>query len=139
MMRYWLGVVSKEHVNLGLKAGIAQVCHGKKTPLSKMKQGDGLISPKISMDRLEKCQSFTAIGKIKTGEIYQVKMTEDFHPFRMDVEYFPSQEVPIACLLEKLEFTQKKNWGMQLRRGLFEISSYDYYVIAHCMQVNLWK
>jgi hypothetical protein len=32
-MRYWIGVVSKEHVMRGVQRGFAQVCHGKEGPL----------------------------------------------------------------------------------------------------------
>ncbi len=35
-MKYWVGVVSESHVNLGIKGGFAQLCHGKRAPLSKM-------------------------------------------------------------------------------------------------------
>ncbi len=31
--KYWLGVVSREHVRRGVELGIAQVNHGKRTPL----------------------------------------------------------------------------------------------------------
>ncbi len=43
MNQHWLGVVSHAHVRLGVQGGFAQVCHGRKGLLSKMKAGDGLI------------------------------------------------------------------------------------------------
>lgn len=134
--RYWLGVVSKEHVQKGVKGGFAQVCHGKRAPLAKMTTGDGFIyySPKVAMDRAEPCKCFTAIGKIKDGKIYQVEMTPTFHPFRIDIEYFPCKEIPITTLFDRLELTQKKSWGMQLRRGLLEISETDFSIIAQAMR-----
>ena len=48
--KYWVGTVSKEHVLVGVKGGFCQVCHGKKGPLARMKEGDWLIyySPKES-------------------------------------------------------------------------------------------
>jgi hypothetical protein len=30
MLKYWIGVASKEHVLRGVDEGFAQVCHGKK-------------------------------------------------------------------------------------------------------------
>lgn len=137
-MRYWLGVVSKEHVQKGVTGGFAQVCHGKKAPLSKMSKGDGFVyySPKIAMERPHPCKSFTAIGKIKEGTVYQVEMFPDFHPFRIDIEYFPCKEVPINNLLDQLDLTREKSWGMQLQRGLIEISPSDFQVIAFAMQCN---
>ncbi len=137
-MRYWLGVVSKEHVKKAVRGGFAQVCHGKKAPLAQMAAGDGLVyySPKIAMDRPEVCKCFTAIGTIKSGRVYQVEMAPDFHPFRIDVDYFPAkEEVPISTLLDRLELTQKKSWGMQLLRGLIEISQADFELIANAMGV----
>ena len=89
------------------------------------------------MDRAEPCKSFTAIGTIKNGLVYQVEMMPDFHPFRIDIDYFLCKEVPIANLFDQLELTREKNWGMQLRKGLLEISKEDFYTIAKAMQVAL--
>ncbi len=41
--RYWLGVASRDHVLIGVNGGFAQVCHGRRGPLSRMQPGDGLI------------------------------------------------------------------------------------------------
>lgn len=138
-MNYWLGVVSKEHVLRGADGGFAQVCHGKRAPLAKMKKGDWLIyySPKIAMVDHAPLQAFTAIGKIRAGDVYQVEMTPDFHPFRLDVEYFACEEVPLADVIHKLELTQIPNWGMQLRRGLLPISKKDFTILAAHMQVEI--
>ena len=66
MTRFWIGVVSKEHVLRGVEGGFCQVCHGKKAPLNRMKKGDYLLyySPKYQLNGQEKLQAFTAIGKI---------------------------------------------------------------------------
>jgi hypothetical protein len=137
-MRYWLGVVSKNHVQRGVQGGFAQVCHGKKAPLMKMEAGDGLIyySPKVAMDSPEACKCFTALGKIKNGKVYQVEMTPDFHPFRIDVEYTPSCEISLAHVFDQLELTKSRSWGMQLRRGLLELSAADFKTIAAAMQLK---
>ncbi|MCB1067663.1 MAG: EVE domain-containing protein [Simkania sp.] len=136
-MRYWLGVVSKEHVQKGMEGGFAQVCHGKKGPLMKMVTGDGFVyySPRVSLFGKDLCKCFTAIGTIKTGKVYQVEMTPDFHPYRIDIDYFPSQDVPITDLMDQLELTQHKSWGMQLRRGLIEICPEDFSTISKAMQL----
>ena len=135
-MRYWLGVVSKEHVQKGVQGSFAQVCHGKKGPLMKMTAGDGFVyySPRISLFGKDPCKCFTAIGTIKTGNVYQVEMTPDFHPFRIDIDYLPSKDVPIIDLMHDLELTQHRSWGMQLRRGLVELSSSDFSTISQAMQ-----
>ena len=61
MTRFWIGVVSKEHVLRGVEGGFCQLCHGKKAPLNRMKKGDYLLyySPKYQMNDQEKLQNFT--------------------------------------------------------------------------------
>ena len=51
-IKYWIGVVSKEHVLIGVKAGIAQIGHVKKSGLARMHKNDWFIyySPKIALD-----------------------------------------------------------------------------------------
>src|SRR5207237_446143 len=96
-MKCWLGVVSKEHVLRGVAENFVQVCHGKGAPLRRMNAGDGFVyySPVITFGGKDKLQAFTAIGVVRTGEVYQVKMSPDFHPFRCDVDFKPCQEVPV--------------------------------------------
>ena len=58
-------------------------------------------------------------------------------PFRRDVQWAKATEVAITPLLETLEFTAgKRNWGYQLRFGLFEISQQDLEVIAVAMKLR---
>jgi hypothetical protein len=49
-----------------------------------MKKDDYIIyySPKTIYGQDEKCQRFTAIGRIKDSDIFQVKLNETFSPFR---------------------------------------------------------
>ncbi|MDB5518551.1 MAG: hypothetical protein JWQ17_5309 [Tardiphaga sp.] len=57
-----------------------------------------------------------------------------FCPFRRDVDWRAAVEAPIKPLLGHLEFTTAgRNWGFQLRFGLFEISEHDMAVIAAAM------
>jgi len=81
-------------------------------------------------------QSFTAIGVVKPGEPYQGDMGGGFTPFRRDVEWWPAREAPIAPLLPDLALTAgRRNWGYQLRFGLFEIDGSDFARIAEAMGV----
>ena len=60
-----------------------------------------------------------------------------FMPFRRDVQWAKATEAAITPLLETLEFTAgKRNWGYQLRFGLFEISQRDLDVIAVAMKLQ---
>ncbi len=138
MTRYWIGVASKEHVQRGVLGGFAQVCHGKVGPLNQMKEGDWIVyySPTIKFGQKEPCQSFTATGKIKGSNPYPFAMSENFVPWRRDVSFIQSNDVPIQQLLEELSFIKdKKKWGFPFRRGCFEISQKDFQIIAKAMEI----
>lgn len=122
MTRFWIGVVSKEHVLRGVEGGFCQVCHGKKAPLNRMKKGDYLLyySPKYQLNGQEKLQAFTAVGKILDDTAYQVEMFEDFFPFRRDVSYYqPVKDCPIEQVRPHPEWRQ---YASQPRYGHFEVS-----------------
>lgn len=137
-MKYWLGIVSKEHVLIGKTEGFAQVCHGKRAPLVKMKKDDWLIyySPGNNMGKSD-LQAFTAIGQVQDDHVFQFKMFEDFIPFRRKISYLNSREVLLISIKSKLNFTHEKNWGYQMRRGLIELSKEDFMTIANSMDVEV--
>ena len=133
MTRYWINVVSYEHVRNGVKAGITQSCHGKSAPLRRMAQGDWIIhySPKESFGGKEPCQKFTSIGQVVNEEVYEFDMGGGFIPWRRDIIYLDSEPFPIITLLDQLSFTEDKgrNWGMMFRFGFFEIKEEDFKLI----------
>ena len=136
MTRYWMAVASKEHVQRGESDGFAQVCHGKKGPLAKMREGDWLIyySPTVTFGKKDPCQAFTVIGRIATGKPYPFEMSPDFIPWRINVNFEKAQEAEIKPLLEQLSFTKDKiRWGFPFRRGCFEIAEQDFTHIAKAM------
>ena len=136
MPKYWINVISKEHVLLGVKEGITQSGHGKEAPLKKMRKGDWIIfySPKQSLEGNEKLQAFTAIGQLPDDAIYQFEMSPTFKPFRRKVNFKKAKEVSILSLIEKLDFIKdKKHWGFMFRFGLFEISEKDFNIISNKM------
>jgi hypothetical protein len=108
-----MGVVSKSHVLKGVDGGFVQLNHGKRAALRRLRAGDGVIlySPRLSYLDGVPCQAFTAIGVIKTGDVYQVDMGGGFMPYRIDVTYLPCTEVPIKPLLQKLSFITSKRKG----------------------------
>ena len=131
--KYWIAVVSKEHVLNGINWGIMQVCHGKKAPLKRIKKDDFIIfySSKYRMKDKQPYQKFTAIAKAIDDEIYQVKMFENFEPFRRKVKFFKCSETEIRPLINDLDFIQnKKSWGYPFRYGLLEISKKDFDLIT---------
>ena len=83
MARYWIVVASKDHVLHGVSLGIAQAGHGKRSGLSRMHKGDGIVyySPKVSYEGNEPLKSFTALGFIGDDEIYQVEESTGLQAF----------------------------------------------------------
>jgi predicted RNA-binding protein len=141
-IKYWVIVASKDHVKLGIRDGIVQANHGKDSPLKRMSNGDFIIfySSKENIDKPDKCQQFTAIGKLNDDEIFQVQMTDDFSPYRRKIDFLPSKEVSILPLINELQFIQnKKSWGYPFRRGFFEINVHDFDLIASHMLKTLHK
>ena len=136
MTKHWVGVVSREHVMIGVEGGFGQVNHGKEAPLRRMTKGDHMLyySPRECIADGEVIQAFTAIGTIIDDSPYQVQQTDRFHPYRRNVAYCRAVDAAIRPMLEELSFTKgNKHWGMILRRGLFEITDADYSLIAKAM------
>lgn len=134
--KYWVIVASKDHVKTGVSQGIAQACHGKSAPLKRMQKGDfvAFYSGKKTMGGIEKCQEFTAIGKVKDNEVYPFQMTPDFCPFRRNIDFIESEDISILPLINDLEFIPNKNsWGYPFRYGFFEISQNDFDLISSKM------
>lgn len=138
-MQNWIAVASAEHVRIGRNAGFMQICHGKPQALRRTKPGDWIAyySPTVTFGGKDKLQSFTAVGKIKEGEPYQVDMGNGFCPFRRDVTWLTSRETTITPLLDQLDFTKnKKNWGYQFRFGLIAINDHDMQLIIKSMRTS---
>ena len=127
--KYWIIVASEDHVMRGVSLGIAQAGHGKRSGLARMHKGDMIVyySPKTRFDGGEVLHAFTAIGEIVDDEIFQVKETHDFKPFRRKVQYTKIGEVRIEPLVQDLTFIRnKKSWGYAFRFGLLEIQKDDF-------------
>jgi len=138
-VKYWIIVASKDHVQRGVQAGICQACHGKSSPLKRMKPDDWVIfySPKTELRGKEKCQSFSAIGRVKLGAVYQSDMGGGFKPYRRDVAFLECSQVPIQPLIPDLSFIKnKQSWGYMFRFGFFEISKADFDLISSQMLVE---
>ena len=137
---YWIGVVSREHVLIGVKGGFVQLNHGKRTPVQKLKGGDGLVmySPRLAYPDGEPYQSFTAIGRVVSGEIYQVEIGHDFKAFRVKVSFLKAKDAPIKPLIERLSFIRsKQHWGAAFRFGQVKIGESDFALIAKAMGRDL--
>ena len=140
MSNYWIGTVSRSHVLRGVAGGFIQLNHGKKAPLQRMKAGDvlAMYSPRTEYPDGAPLQAFTALGVVKTGEIYQVTMSEDFNPYRIDVDFLASKEAAIRPLIEQLSFIKdKSHWGAAFRFGYIKASAGDLELIAAAMKTRL--
>jgi EVE domain len=134
--RFWIGVASRDHVNVGVNGGFIQLNHGKRSAVRRLKAGDGVImySPRTTYPDGEPLQAFTAIGRVLTGNIYQVEVTPDFKPHRIDVQFVRSKETPIKPLIERLSFIKlKSHWGAAFRFGHVEVLGCDFALIAERM------
>ena len=137
--QFWIGVVSREHVQRGIQGGFIQLNHGKKAPVQRLRAGDGLVSysPRTAHPDGEPLQAFTAIGVVITGEVYQMEMAEDFKPYRVDVRFLNGRETPIKPLIERLSFIRDKtHWGAAFRFGYLKVSAEDFNLIAESMGVE---
>ena len=133
---FWIGVVSKEHVDIGVAGGFTQVNHGKAGPLERMRAGDGFVfySPRQSYPDGELLQAFTAIGRIRNGTVYQVPVDDSFRPFRLDVDYLPAQPAPVRPLIAELSFIRsKEHWGAAFRFGVVRVPEADFARISAAM------
>ena len=137
--KFWIGVVSRAHVLIGVEGGFAQVNHGKKAPLLRMRAGDGLAyySPKTDYPDGEPLQAFTAVGVVRTGDVYQADMG-GFELFRVDVGWLSCHEAPIKPLIAQLSFIRDPaHWGAAFRVGHLEVPESDFRLIAAAMGADL--
>ena len=136
-MTAWLGVVTRDHVQRGVALGIAQIGHGRRPGLARMRADDWLVyySPRPSIDSREPLRAFTAVGRVADDEIFQAD-EGDVHPWRRRVDYVSGAvEAPLRPLTGRLDLTASTNWGVQLRRGLVPLSEHDLTVIRRAMGV----
>jgi hypothetical protein len=123
--KYWITVVSKDHLQRGVSGGFMQVNHGKERPLKRISENDWVIfySPKLTMKGDDKLQAFTA----NDGLVYQHRMSDDFIPYRRNIRYYECTEISIIPLIDDLEFIKNKSsWGYPFRFGFFEIGEHDF-------------
>jgi len=134
--RYWITVVSKDHIKRGVAGGFMQANHGKPGALKKLHVNDWVIfySPTVTYEGEEKLQAFTAIGQVTGTDIYQHKMSESFMPYRRNVIFYPCKEVSFIPLIAQMDFIKnKKGWGYHFRFGFFEIGKTDFELIRSKM------
>ena len=139
---YWIGVVSKAHVEAAVAGGYTQLNYGKADALERMRQGDGFAfySPRTKHQDGDRVQAFTAIGRIANGAIFQGEETDGITPFRRQASYLPAHEAPIKPLIEALTFIRNKDhWGATFRFGAVRVGAEDFARIAAAMGRDFTK
>lgn len=122
MVKYWIGVLPKEYVEIAFKESFCQICNGKRYFINKIALNDRMIyySPKSNINSKEKYQKFVATGTITSESEYQVKISEGFYPFRKDMQFEKIQrEVDLIELKYNSEWIKCRG---NLRFGYFQIT-----------------
>ncbi|MGQ0679365.1 MAG: EVE domain-containing protein [Actinomycetota bacterium] len=139
-MRYWIATVNEDRVREGEAEGVMQADHGEYARLRKLSKGDLVVfySPQTKTDRGKPLQAFTAVGSIADEDPYEVDAGLSFHPWQRRVVYFDCKQAQIRPLIPKLEFIADPfRWGLEFRKGLFEIQSGDFKLIVKAMKADL--
>lgn len=134
--RYWIGVVSRDHVANAVAHGFVQLNHGKPAPLERLQPGDGFAfySPRESYPDGAILQAFTAIGRVANGDVYEATMPELGTISRRDVAFLDATPAPIRPLIPQLTFIRSKtHWGAAFRFGLVRVPREDFATIATAM------
>ena len=135
-MKYWINVVSIDHVERGMDGGFTQANHGKSWALKKMSRGDRIVfySPKTAFKNGEPLQAFTALCTVIDDEPYRAEVSLSFKPWRRNVKFDTAHEAAIKPLLAELECIKNKiNWGYTFRFGVIEINEHDFLLIKRAM------
>lgn len=140
IMAFWIGIAARDHVMKGVAGGFAQLGHGREAAVRRLHKDDWLVyyAPRTALKGGKVVQGFVALGQVRSAEPYQVQVSKDFSPFRIDVEYYPCRDAPIRPLLAQLKLTRERGnkWGMALRRSLVRSDVDDFRLIAHAMDAS---
>jgi hypothetical protein len=68
--RTWVLVVSRDHARRGVTGGFVMANHGKRAPLARMAQGDGILiySPATTYPQGEPLRAITFVGEVTGAE-----------------------------------------------------------------------
>lgn len=138
-MKYWINVMTKDHVLTGMAGGFTQANRGAETTLQMLREGDIVFfySPGTLFRAGEILQAFTAVGRVADGEAHQVALSARMKPWRRSMTSLRSEEAAITPLLPDLDFiSDKAHWGLSLRGGLIEIGEDDAKRIATAMKAD---
>ena len=139
-MKYWISVISKDHVLAGLEGGFTQANQENGGNLGLLRAGDVIFfySPGTLFRAGEILQAFTGVARVVDDAAYQVELSAKVRPWRRKVTPLTCKESAIEPLVPQLDFIEDKaNWGATLRRGIFEIGEHDARIVAAAMDADI--
>lgn len=137
-VRYWIGVVSGDHVEFGVENGLCAFSKGAKSAVAKLSDGDrfAFYSPKTGFMEGEPIQAFTALGTVIDATPVENNWA-GHQIWTAKAAYAKATPAPVRPLLEPLSFvTNPVKWGMAFRRGQFEITQADFNLIEAAMKAG---
>ena len=141
-MKYWINVLSRDHVLAGLTEGFTQASQDKAANLHLLRKGDLVFfySPGTLFRAGEILQAFTAVARVTDDAPYQVELSARVRPWRVKATSLACTEAPIEPLIPQLSFIEDKvNWGTSLPRGLFQVGEGDARRIAEAMNADIGR
>ena len=134
-VRYWIGVVSGDHVAFGVENGLCAFSKGAESAIRKLSDGDrfAYYSPKTEFMAGDPVQKFTALGTI-VDATPTLNNWAGHKIWTAKAVYAAFTPADVRPLLEPLAFvTNPAKWGMAFRRGQFEITEADFRLIEAAM------
>ena len=135
-MRYWINVISRDHVQASAAGGFIQAGHGAESRLKRMSAGDAVVfySPRTALDGGEPLQRFTAVADVSGEAPYEAELEPGVKAWRRAALFRDCGDAAVQPLIDRLGFiTNKKSWGFTFRRGFFEIVKEDFETIRDAM------
>lgn len=139
-MKYWIYVLTKDHVQACLDGGFVQASHGKPPDLHLLHRGDVVFfySPGTRFRAGELLQAFTGAARVADDMPFQSAGSGRTGPWRRAVTALPHEEAAIAPLVSELDCVEDKaRWAASMRRGLIEIGEPDARRVAGAMRTPL--
>lgn len=133
-MANWMGVVSADHVARAVELGVAQINHGARGPLTRMRAGDVVVyySSIARFGERTPFRWFTAMGVVQGDEVWQGE-DGDFRPWRRRVDYLDVAPVALGTVRDALHLTDDPHWGYRLRLGIVPLDDHDVAVLREHM------
>jgi hypothetical protein len=139
-MKYWVNVISKDQALIGVEGGFIQATEDKVSNLQLLHKEDVAFSysPGTLFRAGKILQAFTTIARVADDAPERVETSARVQAWRRTTTPLVCEEAPIEPLIARLDFIQDKaNWGVSLRRGMFEIGQEDARRIAAAMNADI--